>query len=240
MERRNFVKLLGFAPILCSPFSWRFLHNSTEELCGLTAPTLKGSQFKLQAAAANAFVQMQTAAAKENIQLASRSSYRSFYFQAKSWNKRVKRQIKQGLSEKQAVKNNLKYVAIPGTSRHHWGTEIDIIDKSVAQPNSGMPISCFEPGGRYYPMHVWLTNNAHKYGFYLVYTHSAKRPGFCYEPWHYSYAPISKKYLTEMLKINFSDLWNQHLIMGKQYFDKGFEQWYKQNYLKGINPLLTF
>ena len=44
--------------------------------------------------------------------------------------------------------------------------------------------------------------NSNKYGFYLVYDDSAERKGFKFEPWHYSYKPLSVIFLQRFIDRN--------------------------------------
>ena len=57
----------------------------------------------------------------------------------------------------------------------------------------------FYKNGPYVKLKKWLDENSEKFGFYLVYTKNDKRKGFEHEPWHYSYAPISKNILKELV-----------------------------------------
>ena len=72
---------------------------------------------------------------------------------------------------------------MPGTSRHHWGTDFDI--------NSFNP-SYFE-SGKGKKEYEWLRDNAHRFGFCQTYTQKGKdRPdGYEEEHWHWTYLPIA-------------------------------------------------
>jgi hypothetical protein len=75
---------------------------------------------------------------------------------------------------------------MPSTSRHHWGTDIDLNSLSNSYFESGK-------GKKEYK---WLVENANNYGFYQVYTEkSSRRTGYNLERWHWSYMPLSIKYL---------------------------------------------
>ena len=76
---------------------------------------------------------------------------------------------------------------MPTTSRHHWGTDIDI--------NSVEPEYFLTRKGK--KEYNWLVNNAHKFGFCQVYSDKAvsKRSGYQMEKWHWSYIPLSSYYL---------------------------------------------
>ena len=124
--------------------------------------------------------------------------------------------------EKQNIKKIIEYSTIPGTSRHHWGTDIDIIDANPMIQKNVLDPEKFKDGGPYFKLRNWLEKNAHSYGFYIVYTNDENRKGFKYEPWHYSYKSISKSMLQEFLKIDLIKLFENEDILGKEYLDTIF------------------
>jgi hypothetical protein len=78
----------------------------------------------------------------------------------------------------------LKFSALPGASRHHWGTEVDFNSMSSADwAPTKKPPDLFNLG-------VWLQSNASRAGFVQAYT-PGRSGGYNEEPWHYSYAPLS-------------------------------------------------
>jgi LAS superfamily LD-carboxypeptidase LdcB len=78
----------------------------------------------------------------------------------------------------------LRFSSMPGTSRHHWGSDFDLNELNNAYYSSG-------PGKKLYD---WLKANAHKYGFFQPYT-SGRERGYEEERWHWSYAPLSCVFL---------------------------------------------
>jgi hypothetical protein len=82
----------------------------------------------------------------------------------------------------------IQFSSLPGTSRHHWGTEVDFNSTNVAdwQPAAGS-----KPAGQFFELGQWLQSNAGKAGFVQSYT-AGRKGGYQEEPWHYSYAPIAK------------------------------------------------
>ena len=80
--------------------------------------------------------------------------------------------------------------------------------------------------------------NSEKFGFYLTYTNDEQRKGFEYEPWHYSYKPISKNFLEEFKKNNISKLILDLDIMGKEYLTKEFIEKYINENILGVNKEL--
>jgi len=89
-------------------------------------PLLKGKKFRLQTDAYNALIQMKKDALKKGVRIDVVSSYRSFEHQQKLWSRKYLKFRKAGYSIKASVNKVKEYTAIPGTSRHHWGTEVDL------------------------------------------------------------------------------------------------------------------
>ena len=82
----------------------------------------------------------------------------------------------------------LKYSSMPGTSRHHWGTDIDLNSVENKWFEEGEGLDVFN----------WLRKHGPEHGFYQPY--SAGRPyGYLEEPWHWSFMPVSDS-LTEFAK----------------------------------------
>ncbi len=154
----------------------------------------KSRTIYLQKEAYESYKKMYQEAAKENIQLPIISGLRTFYQQKSIWEKKYSNTYKLNFpdSYKRAVAI-LKYSSMPGTSRHHWGTDIDIIalDNQYFIKNK-KGIRDFQ----------WLRENAGKYGFCMPY--SAKKSdggsrenGYEMERWHWSYTPQSKNFLKQ-------------------------------------------
>lgn len=82
----------------------------------------------------------------------------------------------------------LDYSAMPGASRHHWGTDFDIgsVELSYWRTANGKKL------------HTWLTANAKSYGFCQVYSpKTGGRKGYNQEDWHWSYMPLASKFLSQ-------------------------------------------
>ena len=94
------------------------------------------------------------------------SSYRSFERQKQIWNKHFSNYKKQEVSDEQAALKIIQYSTIPGTSRHHWGTEIDIIDAKPKMEGDVLLTHKFHDQGPYNELRLWMESNANQYGFY--------------------------------------------------------------------------
>ncbi len=161
----------------------------------------------MQKKAYDAFKNMHEAAKKDEITLTIISATRTFKRQKQLWENKWNGTIKvNGKNLKTEIENPyerakiiLQYSAMPGISRHHWGTDIDINSLSLSYFNS--------PKGK--KEYNWLTENAHKYGFCQPYKNKpTERPtGFENEPWHWSYKPLSCKLISEYYKhITYDDI----------------------------------
>lgn len=193
---RNLLSVLIF---LLFPFLVQGqLTFSINEITGRQIPRGgNDNAYKLRTEVYSAFLRMQQAAKESGIHIDIVSAYRNYDRQQYIWNKKFKKYLSKGLSKKEAANKIIEYSTYPGTSRHHWGTDIDIIQKVKNVPKQLLVAKNFEAEGAFCVLHEWMQNNASKYGFYLVYTNDKKRTGFSYEPWHYSYRTTS----VEMLKV---------------------------------------
>ena len=97
----------------------------------------------------------------------------------------------------------------------------------------------FHQGGPYEKLRLWMEKNASTYGFTLVYTNNEERKGFHYEPWHYSYAPLSISYLNRYRE-NYllQEMALDSSLLGHQYLSKNFMRRYFTENVLGINPTL--
>jgi len=170
----------------------------------------------------NSFMEMSDAAAKDGVNLKIASATRNFEYQENIWNNKWNA-LPASMDGLTKFKTVLDYSATPGTSRHHWGTEVDIDNANPQYFNT-------KEGKEVYN---WLSKNASTYGFCQPYT--AKGPerstGYNEEKWHWSYVPLSKTFTEEYAKIiSPSDLGG---FDGDQYVP---QLNLINNYVLGINP----
>lgn len=207
-------------------------------LTGKTTPEIYGDGVGLQKAAYNAFIKMSSAAKKEGIEIQVVSGYRSFSRQKSIWNRKYKTYTDQGMTPLSAMEKIIEYSTYPGTSRHHWGTDIDIIDTAASYSGSVLDPDKFSGDGPFCKLKEWMDKHAASYGFYLVYTEDPNRKGFYYEPWHYSYKPISEPMLKAYRQLEISKLMKSEQLSGHQYMTPAFIDRYINENILGINPKL--
>lgn len=138
-----------------------------------------------------AFLEMYAHAKKDGISLQIRSATRNFYAQKAIWEAKWtgERAIEGGENlavttpdPKERALKILRYSSMPGSSRHHWGTDIDLNNLENGWFAEGEGLN----------MYNWLKTHAGEHGFCQVYT--AGRPnGYFEERWHWSYTPVSAK-----------------------------------------------
>ena len=216
------------------------MHTSAQHIdpllvLGKTTPPLVGN---MQEEVYMAFEQMRKAAAKADIDIKAVSAYRSYHRQREIWNAKYIKLISQGLSAIDAIQKITTYSTLPGTSRHHWGTDIDIIDNANPQSGDVLLAEKFYGDGPSSALRSWMSQNAADYGFLEVYTDNPNRKGFAHEPWHYSYHSLSKAYLEILTNYAISEIAKDEQLLGREFLDAEFFTSYTAEHLLDINPAL--
>lgn len=233
-----FVKPLLVLLFLNIHLVYSQMNYSELALTGRGDLELVGGNYKLQEEAQIAFVKMKAAARKDGVLIQIVSEYRSFERQLSIWNRKYHKFISYGLSPEEAIKKIIQYSTLPGTSRHHWGTEVDVIDGFIKMPKNVLTESNFSETGVYSKLKKWMNENSEKFGFYLVYTDNPHRKGFKHEPWHYSYKPLSDKLLKEFSEIDLVSFFKTVQLNGIDHISEDFLHQYTEENILDINPVL--
>lgn len=154
---------------------------------------------------ASAFFALRDDAAAAGFDLAVASSYRSFDRQALIWNGKLRgeRSVHDdtgqslnlaAMTDVDSIAAVLRFSALPGASRHHWGTDLDVYDAAALPAGESVRLVPAEvcPGGRFDDMHCWLDERmrlGESRGFFRPYAQD--HGGVAPERWHLSYAPLS-------------------------------------------------
>lgn len=166
--------------------------------------------FRLLPEVCVAFKSMQQAAAEDNLDLQIVSSYRSFERQLQIWNNKWlgKATLLDAnenaldattLSDHEKLIAILTWSALPGASRHHWGTDLDVYDKkSVESTQNDFQLVCkeYDDNGPCSQLNIWLRENASKYGFGRPYAEYLG--GIAREPWHLSYQSSAQQMMLQL------------------------------------------
>lgn len=137
---------------------------------------------------------MFTAASNQQIQLEVVSAYRSVEYQANLFNQSIEKASAEGMTPEQAKEEALRYRTEPGTSEHHTGLAIDVLDSNwLAQGGLLSEDYGQTAGGK------WLAKNVATFGFIIRYPENKTSSTFIeYEPWHLRYVGVENaKYMTE-------------------------------------------
>lgn len=150
----------------------------------------------LRRKAYTAFQRMNEAAHEQDIELNIVSATRSFYHQKRIWEGKWQRTRYMGWSDFEKARDIMTYSSMPGTSRHHWGTDIDLVSLNNDYFEQGEGLITYN----------WLVENGPKFGFGQTYTSKdVGRTGYEEEKWHWSYMPLSQIYLQAYLEMMSSD-----------------------------------
>ena len=161
----------------------------------------------LRKAAYAAFQKMHAAALQDGVKLEIISATRNFSAQKGIWERKWDGGTLVGgknlaQTEPDPAARALKilsYSSMPTTSRHHWGTDIDLnnLENSYFASGTGKKI------------YDWLIANGPSFGFCQTYTAiGPERPnGYQEEKWHWSYMPIASRFLKAFkAQVKYSDI----------------------------------
>jgi LAS superfamily LD-carboxypeptidase LdcB len=171
--------------------------------------TLDAPRCTLHAAVVRPFLALREAAAGAGFDLVPVSSFRDFARQRAIWNAKFRgerraldrrgRQVDMAaLDDGARVETILLWSALPGASRHHWGSDIDVADGNVIARGYEPKLEAeeYRRGGPFAALSGWLGANMRRFGFYRPYTRRGR--GVQPEPWHISYAPVAAPALRRM------------------------------------------
>lgn len=157
---------------------------------------------KVHRDAVNPLIALKTAAAGAGIDLQVVSGYRDFAAQLRIWNMKYRGERPlydqagntvdhARLAVGELIDGILCWSALPGASRHHWGTDVDVIDRAVLGEDGRFHLvpDEYAEGGVFHRMRTWLDGNAAEFGFFFPY--ADYRGGIYPEPWHLSHAALS-------------------------------------------------
>ena len=166
-----------------------------------SAPSVQVHQLVLEP-----LIELREAAAERGFELCLCSGFRSFERQLQIWNGKASgerpvmdtsgQQIDIGeLSPWDQVQAIMRWSALPGASRHHWGTDFDIYDAKAMPEGYQIQLTPQETQGEgfFAPMHAWLDAHLPTTAFYRPY--AIDSGGIAPERWHLSYRPLADQYV---------------------------------------------
>ena len=166
------------------------------ELMGQVTPASSAEfvalgEYYLRKPVAEAFLKMQAAAGADGVTLRILSATRTFIDQRRIWERKWKLSAETDAGRR--ALGIMTYSSMPGTSRHHWGTDLDL--------NSLSPLWFVDTAeGR--KVYGWLARRAGEFGFCQPYSAKGaqRTTGYAEEKWHWSYQPWASAFLRQYVE----------------------------------------
>jgi LAS superfamily LD-carboxypeptidase LdcB len=187
---------------------------------------------RLLHAAAAAFEAMRDAGLRDGVDLLVVSGFRSVERQTVIWSRKFLAALTDGLDHKEALARVFEWTAAPGWSRHHWGTDFDLIPAELAG-DPRLESADWDEGGVAHGAHLWLAQHARDYGFARPYDvdHGGVKP----EPWHWSYVPMALPRLLESDRVHWRPWFERRPFLGSEVIAADLPRLYAR-YVHGIAP----
>lgn len=198
--------------------------RSTDHLAPLSG------NHRMQPAAVAAFLAMQQAAHAAGFNLQPASTFRDFERQQAIWNGKFcgERPVLDKdsrpiditlLSAAERCEAILRWSALPGASRHHWGSDLDVYDPTLLPEGQKLQLEPweYEQGGYFYPLNQWMTEHMAEFGFYRPFTEDGD--GVAVEPWHLSYRPLAQEAEHLLTPALLLAAWKDKDIAGAQWLE---------------------
>lgn len=162
---------------------------------------------------------LRTRASHAGFELALASGFRSFGRQLDIWNAKAEGRRPllddnghslnpRNMGEEPLLWAILRWSALPGTSRHHWGTDIDVYDAGPSRQGYRLQLTHEETqiDGVYAAFHHWLTAELSCGQSTFFRPYQQWHGGVAPEPWHLSFAPLAAAYQRSLAEAELRDL----------------------------------
>ncbi len=188
-----------------------------------------------------------SAAKSDDVPIATISSYRSFEQQLSIWNEKWQGyrpvfsrhgrplNITQ-MSDMEKYKAISLWSALPGLSRHHWGTDLDIFSADAIKKGHKVELipEEFALTGVCCELNDWLDKNLSKYGFFRPYQNYQQ--GVSAEAWHISHIAISEQIQKAFPFKQCSDYLGKSDICSSQFIADRFDHYCSQYFNNICQP----
>lgn len=177
--------------------------RTERHLCSVTEAAAYGA--RIHRDVAEPFTRLRQAARDAGFDLRILSGFRSFARQRSIWNRKATGRLPvldsdarpleiTRLTSRDLALAILRWSALPGASRHHWGTDLDVYDQAARPRGYEIELVPAEvnAGGMFGPLHAWLDERigaGEAFGFFRPYDRD--RGGVAPERWHLSHAPVA-------------------------------------------------
>ncbi len=166
------------------------------------------------------------------------SGFRSFARQQSIWNRKMSGELAildeasqpidtTHYSEEQRVWAILRWSALPGASRHHWGTDFDVFDRHGLPAGESLQLEPWEYlQAHQHPFYLWLKAHIEPFGFFFPYQQNGI--GVAFEPWHISHRLTAERCLTQLTLDVLAEQLAPEQLLGKQTVLQNLETIYNQ------------
>lgn len=171
--------------------------------------TLVGQKaFLLHPEVANDLLNMIAAATKAGFKMEIASGFRDFARQRAIWNGKFFGELpildsdsqpldKARLSDDDKVMAILRWSALPGGSRHHWGCDFDVYARNLLPPEVSLQLEPWEYlQGHQHEFYLWLKEHLNEFNFFFPYQRDIG--GVAIEPWHISHIYVGQQCLSQL------------------------------------------
>ncbi len=183
------------------------------QLTGITDSHLQSTMvgqkaFLLHPEVANDLLKMMDAATEAGFKMEIASGFRDFARQRAIWNGKFSGELpildsdsqpmdKASLSDDEKVMAILRWSALPGGSRHHWGCDFDVYARNFLPPEVSLQLEPWEYlEGHQHEFYLWLKEHLNEFGFFFPYQKDIG--GVAIEPWHISHIAIGQQCLATL------------------------------------------
>ncbi|PCJ51027.1 MAG: peptidase M15 [Gammaproteobacteria bacterium] len=194
--------------------------------------------------AVQALLELQAMAEKDQQTFQVISGYRSYEQQRNIWNRKftgelailnAKEQLVDilGLEPLKIIESIMLYSALPGASRHHWGTDFDIFPVSAIKAGHKAQLleSEFSTSGVAGEFNQWMSEKLSLVSFFRPYEQF--QGGIACEPWHISYYPLANAILEQLHKEKLLKVLNDSDLAGSKSICANIELLYEK-YISNI------
>ena len=208
----------------------------------VTYPQQNAPSVNLHGQVAKQFTILRQVALQNDYDIRIISAYRSYSRQLEIWNGKVNgtRSVldKDGIplnlalmTQQEKVFAILRWSAFPGGSRHHWGTDLDVIDANGLPESYQLKLTPeeFSDTGIFGSFRQWLDDRIttqESAGFFRPYAED--RGGVSPEPWHLSYAPLAKEFQQRLSKTDIKVIVENSNMLLKDVVVDNFDEIYER------------
>ena len=186
----------------------------------------------------HALMTLREAALEAGFDLCVASGFRDYDRQKAIWNRKMSGEAAvldshsrpldaQSLTIAERIHAIMRWSAVPGASRHHWGTDFDVYARNLLPRHTSLKLEPWEyHTGHQQPFYLWLSHTLQDYGFFFPY--NTDRGGVAPEPWHISHRATAETCLSHLTPTLLTEQWHDPELLGKEYLISNVDTLYTQ------------